>query len=255
MENRTLSNWSVSYVRVSSSEDTLRLGQCSVPNIRRSPRKAPSKSPTKLVAHTPLHSSRKSTVLTSKKKDEEKFNAYTNNTNDAWEIDEGAMTLKILDDNDDEQLDSADTFQQVTISEREGNFDILFDHSRLFIKIINQKFSSSRLPLPVRKAARRQHPRDFYAGMTRKASSNRPASNPHSTANNAPANLSCPLDLDPQKKSKFQQILEQSSVDLSECRVDLGVLLTSDSLQMNSAKSAGVAFPNSIVLKRGNYSA
>lgn len=71
-------------------------------------------------------------MLTSKKKDEEKFNDYTNNTNDAWEIDEGAMTLKILDDNDDEQLDSADTFQQVTNNGRQMSFS-MFSLSLAFL--------------------------------------------------------------------------------------------------------------------------
>ena len=106
-----------------------------------------------------VDSSRKITVLTSKKKDEEKFNDYTNNTNDAWEIDEGAMTLKILDDNDDDQLDSADTFQQVTNNERQMGFSMLFlsffldGNSRLLIKTINQKFTRSHRPLAVRRRA------------------------------------------------------------------------------------------------------
>lgn len=37
----------------------------------------------------------------SKKKDQEKFNAYAINTNDAWEIDDRTMTLRIIDKNDD----------------------------------------------------------------------------------------------------------------------------------------------------------
>jgi len=39
----------------------------------------------------------------SKKKDQEKFNQYSINTDDAWEIDDRTMTLKILDDNNDEE--------------------------------------------------------------------------------------------------------------------------------------------------------
>jgi hypothetical protein len=41
----------------------------------------------------------------SKKKDQEKFNEYSINTDDAWEIDDRTMTLKILDneEDDDEQ--------------------------------------------------------------------------------------------------------------------------------------------------------
>lgn len=35
-----------------------------------------------------------------KKKDQEKFAEYSNNTNDAWEIEDRTMTLKILDEAD-----------------------------------------------------------------------------------------------------------------------------------------------------------
>jgi hypothetical protein len=37
----------------------------------------------------------------SKKKDQEKFNEYSINTDDAWEIDDRTMTLKILDNDED----------------------------------------------------------------------------------------------------------------------------------------------------------
>ncbi|CAF4408439.1 unnamed protein product, partial [Adineta steineri] len=38
------------------------------------------------------------------KKEQEKFNDYSINTDDAWEIDDGAMSLKLIDsdDNDDQ---------------------------------------------------------------------------------------------------------------------------------------------------------
>jgi len=43
----------------------------------------------------------------SKKKDQEKFNEYAINTDDAWEIDDRTMTLKILDnDNNGDSNDS-----------------------------------------------------------------------------------------------------------------------------------------------------
>jgi hypothetical protein len=38
----------------------------------------------------------------SKKKDQEKFNEYSINTDDAWEIDDRTMTLKILDNDEDD---------------------------------------------------------------------------------------------------------------------------------------------------------
>ena len=39
--------------------------------------------------------------LLTKNKDQEKFNEYAINTDDAWEIDDRTMTLKILDNGDD----------------------------------------------------------------------------------------------------------------------------------------------------------
>jgi hypothetical protein len=40
----------------------------------------------------------------SKKKDQDKFNEYSINTDDAWEIDDRKMTLKILDNDEDDDL-------------------------------------------------------------------------------------------------------------------------------------------------------
>ena len=43
---------------------------------------------------------------TAKKKEQEKFNEYAINTDDAWEIDDRTMTLKILDsDSNGEDID------------------------------------------------------------------------------------------------------------------------------------------------------
>lgn len=44
--------------------------------------------------------------LTSKNKDEEKFQEYSINTDDAWEIDERAMSLKMLDSDSNNGHDS-----------------------------------------------------------------------------------------------------------------------------------------------------
>lgn len=43
-------------------------------------------------------------ILMSKKKDQQKFNEYSINTDDAWEIDDGTMTLKIIDNDEDDDL-------------------------------------------------------------------------------------------------------------------------------------------------------
>ncbi len=59
--------------------------------------------------YPPLSSkiSDKSISIMSKKKDQEKFNEYAINTDDAWEIDDRTMTLKILDnDNNGDDNDS-----------------------------------------------------------------------------------------------------------------------------------------------------
>jgi len=40
----------------------------------------------------------------SKKKDQEKFNEYSINTDDAWEIDDGKMTPKNLDNDEDDDV-------------------------------------------------------------------------------------------------------------------------------------------------------
>lgn len=42
----------------------------------------------------------------SKKKDQEKFTEYSINTKDAWEIDDNAMSLKILDNDISDSLES-----------------------------------------------------------------------------------------------------------------------------------------------------
>lgn len=51
----------------------------------------------------------------SKKKDQDKFNEYSSNTNDAWEIDDRKMTLKILENNDeDDDLGISKQFNEIT---------------------------------------------------------------------------------------------------------------------------------------------
>jgi hypothetical protein len=51
----------------------------------------------------------------SKKKDQEKFNEYSINTDDAWEIDDGKMTSKIFDNDDDDDLGISKQINDVKI--------------------------------------------------------------------------------------------------------------------------------------------
>ena len=59
--------------------------------------------------------------VTSKKKDQDKFNEYAINTDDAWEIDDRAMTLKMLDndnngDDTDHQSEHLNISKEVLLS-------------------------------------------------------------------------------------------------------------------------------------------
>lgn len=63
-----------------------------------------------------------------KKKDQDKFNEYSINTNDAWEIDDRTMTLKILDNGDDN--DSQSEF--LNISKQVCWEDLVFLQGNLF---------------------------------------------------------------------------------------------------------------------------
>ncbi len=67
--------------------------------------------------YPPLSSkiSDKSISIMSKKKDQEKFNQYSINTDDAWEIDDRTMTLKILDNNDEEDLGGSKQVEDLSL--------------------------------------------------------------------------------------------------------------------------------------------
>jgi hypothetical protein len=56
--------------------------------------------------------------VVSKKKEQEKFNEYSINTDDAWEIDERAMTLKILDGDSNHEDDGDSPAQLLGISKQ-----------------------------------------------------------------------------------------------------------------------------------------
>jgi len=54
----------------------------------------------------------------SKKKDQEKFTEYAINTDDAWEIDDRTMTLKILDSDNNNEDDNDSPRQILGISKQ-----------------------------------------------------------------------------------------------------------------------------------------
>jgi hypothetical protein len=54
----------------------------------------------------------------SKKKDQEKFTEYAINTDDAWEIDDRTMTLKILDSDNNNEDDNDNPRQILGISKQ-----------------------------------------------------------------------------------------------------------------------------------------
>ena len=59
--------------------------------------------------------------MVSKKKDQEKFDEYSINTNDAWEIDDGTATLKMFD-NDDLEVFKKRVRKFLMKSSKQNNF-------------------------------------------------------------------------------------------------------------------------------------
>jgi len=89
----------------------------------------------------------------SKKKDQErKFNDYTSNTCDAWEIDDRAMTLKILTDEDQEET-SSDAIKQVfsaqtkTKTSKSPIVSVQLDHDEQKRKKFSQIFDQPTVDL------------------------------------------------------------------------------------------------------------
>jgi hypothetical protein len=153
----------------------------------------------------------------SKKKDQEKFNEYSINTDDAWEIDDRTMTLKILDnDEDDDDLGISKNAQQnklnkIPIDASNGNvMDELLSVLKYRKKkcfILVRKLTTSYPPGINRRVDDRLNSKTSipYRYNTNNSSSSAP--------NNTRANLK---DIDQQKENKFKQIFDQSTVDLSK---------------------------------------
>ncbi|CAF0833937.1 unnamed protein product [Adineta steineri] len=175
----------------------------------------------------------------SKKKDQDKFNAYAINTDDAWEIDDRTMTLKIFDKNDNdgdddddigiskqkpEEIASKSTQQQKSNKVTNGN-----DHEsgRMGLSISQMK----RLFLVRRSNLSTNLSSTSYPGLGRRISdqsnsktststryNNNNAASSFSTTNSTKSNSISMVDNNQQKENKFKQIFDQTTVDLNELR-------------------------------------
>ena len=133
----------------------------------------------------------------SKKKDQEKFNQYSINTDDAWEIDDRTMTLKILDNEDDDGDEQQNRSNKNIINPSTGKKSIhrLF-HENIFFMLVRKSTNSSSTNKRV----------DNHLNSKTSVS---PRSKPRS-------NLVNTNDVNQQKENKFKQIFDQSTVDLSK---------------------------------------
>ncbi|CAF1316799.1 unnamed protein product [Adineta ricciae] len=150
--------------------------------------------------------------IMSKKKDQEKFNAYAINTNDAWEIDDRAMTLRILDKNDTNNTDDND--DSGLTSPKQKAEDILLTNAQ------QQKSTNAR-----RSNVSTNSSSTTHSGLGRRLGdpSNAKISVPYRFTNNSNSSItknakSNILDVDQQKENKFKQIFDQSTVDLNDLR-------------------------------------
>jgi len=116
----------------------------------------------------------------SKKNDQQKFNEYSINTDDAWEIDDRTMTLKILDDDDD--LGFSKITQKNTSVVRKPTTS----HPSIGRRVDDHRNSKTSIP-------------NRY--------------NNNNSSSSTRANL-----VNQQKENKFKKIFEQSTVDLNELR-------------------------------------
>ncbi|CAF1130851.1 unnamed protein product [Rotaria sordida] len=151
--------------------------------------------------------------IMSKKKDQEKFTEYSINTDDAWEIDDGTMTSKLLDNNVNDNLDIS----------KQTNAEVP-------PKIIQQQklntatLDSSTVRKPTNLSC-------SYPGISRRIDDNlnsktliptRYTNNTNiissSTTNSTRVNLVTITDIDHQKENKFKQIFDQSTIDLNKLR-------------------------------------
>ena len=135
--------------------------------------------------------------MSKKKEQEKKFNEYSINTDDAWEIDDRTMTLKIIDNIEEDDLGISKPIEKISTA---GGIYLL-----LSIEINNLLFF-------------------FLVSKSKPSNNNRRIDDqlkPYRHTNNHKANHPkvnsvTMIDINQQKDSKFKQIFAQSTVDLSK---------------------------------------
>ncbi|CAF1321980.1 unnamed protein product [Adineta ricciae] len=166
-----------------------------------------------------------------KRKGQEKFAEYSINTDDAWEIDDRAMTLKILDsdNNPEEETDnhsqiveiSKQTVDEVASriiqehkSKRQSN-QITIDASAVRRPTIGANVNLAACPGIGRRVGDYPNIKPLVPIRYTLTTNNNSST---SSSNNIRSNVSTKSDIDIQKENKFKQIIEQSNVDLNELR-------------------------------------
>ncbi|UJR10469.1 hypothetical protein I4U23_014673 [Adineta vaga] len=150
----------------------------------------------------------------SKKKDQEKFNAYSINTDDAWEIDDRAMTLRILDKNDDDDDDLAISKQKV---EEVAASKFAQQQKSTNVRRPNLSTNSSSTSSSGLGSRRTNDQFNTKTSLQTQYTSNNNASS-SSTTKNTKLNVNTIMDVNQQKENKFKQLFDQSTVDLNELR-------------------------------------
>lgn len=125
----------------------------------------------------------------SKKKDQAKFAAYSINTDDAWDIDDRTMTLKIIDNTEEDDL---------------GVSKLSEDSSMIKIAQLTKPTKVEKSPRP----NLNQSSNSIQSLPFRHANSNKNTNIIPTTSN----------EINQQKEMKFKQIFAQSTVDLNELR-------------------------------------
>ncbi|CAF3024862.1 unnamed protein product [Rotaria socialis] len=185
-------------------------------------------------------------TIISKKKDQEKFHEYAINTDDAWEIDDRVMTLKMLDNDSKNGHDNDYPTQLLGISKqtvdevasrviqehksKSQSNKLTIDASAVRRPVLASHTSSTTCPgigrrigdypnikplVPIRYANNDDHNNN----------NNNNNNNNHSNSSltkiiktNSRPNLITKLDIDIQKENKFKPIFEQTNIDLNELR-------------------------------------
>ncbi|UJR35434.1 hypothetical protein I4U23_028191 [Adineta vaga] len=189
--------------------------------------------------HPPL--SKKPVIPSSlilKKKEQEKFNEYSINTDDAWEIDDRTMTLKILESDNNHEEDNDNHSQLLGISKQtvdevasrviqehkskiQSN-QVTLDASAVRRPTIGTNTNTTSCPGIGRRVGNYPNIKPLvpirYNTTTNNNNNNNNSTSSSNTINNLRSNVFTKSDIEVQKENKFKQLIEQSNVDLNELR-------------------------------------